>query len=479
MIAGAALRGLVAALALAAVAACSQSLDDDTLVPLMSLREEEEVGRLQHPRMLAAFGGAYDDSALDRYVGEVTVRLIERSNSAQAVRRVTVLNSPSVNAFALPGGYIYVTRGLLALAGDEAELATVIAHEIGHVEARHPAKRIARTASAEVLGTVFGRLIAGDQAAQVASLGSEGYIAQYSRRQELEADALGIKAAAAADYDPRAALSFLSAMERDQALNTELLRRGEDGAESDYMQAHPPTPQRIAEARGVVSALPPAGERRREIYLGRLDGMTFGDAPENGIVRGREFLHPVLRFRFEVPVGFTIHNRPSAVVALGENRDLILFDRAEMSPEVLLSDYLQKDWAAALPIRSIDSFRSNGVEAATAYAPLGNRDVRLVILRDEESVYRFIVLATPGSLVEFAGPMRDLAMSFRRLSAAEARRVRPLRLVVRAVRGGETAESLSRNLPFSSHRLERFRVLNNLAPDETLRPGQLVKLISD
>ena len=468
---------LCAALA-ALLGACVQNLDDDTLMPLMSLREEQEVGRNQHPRMLAAFGGAYKDAALDRYVAEVTVQLIERSGSPNAIRQVTVLDSPSVNAFALPGGYIYVTRGLLALASDEAELATVIAHEVGHVAARHPAKRIARLASAEVLDSIFGRIIGGDQAAQVAALGSEGYIAHYSRAQEFEADELGINVAAEAGYDPTAALNFLEAMERDQALQARLLRKRRNGTSETYMAAHPPTPSRLIEARSVVKDLPQTGERSRKSYLDSIDGMIFGDAPKNGIVRGRTFYQPSLGFAFTVPPGFVIHNRPTAVVAIGEGKNLILFDSADIGAEEELADFVERDWAAALAVRKVETLSVNGLDVATAYAPLGHRDVRLVAIRfDAERIYRFIVLGPPGLLEQFSGPVADLTNSFRRLAPGEARSVKPLRIKIHTIRPGETIEELANAMPFATDRLERFRALNNLGPGARLVPGGKVKLI--
>jgi predicted Zn-dependent protease len=464
----------------AAVGGCVRALDDDTMIPLMSLREEEEIGRLQHPRMLAAFGGAYDDRALDQYVGELTVRLIERSGSPNAVRSVTVLDSPSVNAFALPGGYIYVTRGLLALASDEAELATVIAHEVGHVEARHPAKRIARLASAEMLDSVFGRIIGGGEADQITELGSEGYIAHYSRIQELEADALGIRAASAAGFDPVAALSFLDAMERDQELQARLMRkqRARD-AEADYMTAHPPTPARREAASKVVDDIGRGGERRRDTYLAHLDGMIYGDSPDKGIVRGRGVFHPELGFTFQMPPGYVIHNRPSAIVAIGEGKKLILFDGADISASTSLKEFVERDWASALAIHSLERMTLNGLDAVSAYAPLGHRDVRLVAIRfDRTQVYRFIVIGGPGSLAGFGGEVAELAQSFRRLSREEARGVRPLRIRIHTVRDGDSVESLAATMPFATDRLERFRVLNNLDEKARIYPGQTVKLIA-
>jgi len=476
-------RRIIPLLALVAAAiatgGCVRTLDDDTLVPLMSLREEEEVGRLQHPRMLAAFGGAYEDRELDRYVGELTVRLIERTGSPNAVRSVTVLDSPSVNAFALPGGYIYVTRGLLALAGSEAELATVIAHEVGHVEARHPAKRIARLASAEMLDSVFGRIIGGGQAEQIVELGSEGYVAHYSRIQELEADELGIRAATAAGYDPRAALSFLESMERDQSLQAALMRKDRSSTgESDYMTAHPPTPARIEAARRVVESMPAGGELGRGEYLAHLDGLVYGDAPENGILRGRTFFQPTLGFTFTMPPGYAIHNRPTAVVAIGEGKNLILFDGTDIARSASLSDYVERDWASSLVIHSLERLNVNGLDAITAYAPLGHRDVRLVAIRfDRERVYRFIVLGAPGTLARFDGEVAELARSFSRLDEGAARSVRPLTIKIHKVRAGDSVESLAETMPFATDRLERFRVLNNLGPGARLQPGQTVKLV--
>lgn len=471
--------GLFSLALVAGLSGCAQGLDGDAgLVPLMSVRQEVEVGREQHPRMLVNFGGAYDDDALDSYIGNLTRDLVAKSGTP-GVRKVTVLNSPGVNAFALPGGYIYVTRGLLALANDEAQLAMVIAHEIGHVAARHPAKRIARVASAEILDNPVGRMFNRNQAKMISDIGSDGYVAHYSRLQEFEADGLGIRLAASAGYVPSAATGFLKSMERDQAQRKLLLAKQPSGAgKGDYMSAHPPTPARLKEALQVVKALPDQGRRASSEYLSRINGLVYGDSRENGVVRGRNFFQPVLGFTFRVPQRFAIHNRPNAIVALGPNKRIILFDGALVDDDLPMTEYLRGKWAENFALQNVEPLTINGMQAATGFAALGKREVRLVAIRhDDERVYRFIIMDKAGTLANLRSNYLEFVNSFRRLSASEARKIQPLRISIHKVRAGETAESLARNLPFSTRRTERFRVLNGLAPGQQPKVGQLVKLV--
>jgi predicted Zn-dependent protease len=180
-----------------------------------------------------------------------------------------------------------------------------------------------------------------------------------------------------------------------------------------------------------------------------------------------------------MPPGYVIHNRPSAIVAIGEGKKLILFDGADISASTSLKEFVERDWASALAIHSLERMTLNGLDAVSAYAPLGHRDVRLVAIRfDRTQVYRFIVIGGPGSLAGFGGEVAELAQSFRRLSRDEARGVRPLRIRIHTVRDGDSVESLAATMPFATDRLERFRVLNNLDEKARIYPGQTVKLIA-
>jgi len=310
------------------------------------------------------------------------------------------------------------------------------------------------------------------------TLGSEGYVALYSRLQEFEADALGIRVGADAGYLPAASTSFLKSMGRDQRLRADGLTGNQARTKGDYMSAHPPTPDRLIQAQQIVASLPASGERRRDAYLSKIDGLVYGDSRENGVVRGREFLQPVLGFAFKVPPGFAIHNRPNAIIALGPQNSVILFDGALVDDTMPIVDYLQRDWAEKLNLVGVQRLRVNGLEAATGYTSIADRDVRLVAIRqDAERVYRFIIMDKKGALAGFSGKYSSFVRSFRQLGLSEARSIQPLRIRIRMVLPGDTAESLAARMPFAKRRTERFRVLNGLERGEQPRVGQRVKLV--
>ena len=228
---------------------------------------------------------------------------------------ITTLNDDAVNAFALPGGYLYVTRGLLALADNEAEMAGVLAHEIGHSVARHTAERYSKAEAANlglnILGAIGGALGAPPGIGNIASFGTQAYLQAFSREQELEADMLGVHYLARAGYDPAAMTSFLHKLQANDRLEAALTR--EKGKEKSFniMSTHPRTADRVAQAVRLARIAPGGALRvERDAYLERIDGMVFGDDVAQGVRRGREFAHPELRFRFEVPPGFVHVQQP-------------------------------------------------------------------------------------------------------------------------------------------------------------------------
>ena len=258
---------------------------------------QSSIGRSQHPRILAAYGGAYSDPKLERALAAVVGRLAAYSDDPTRAYSITVLNSPNINAFALPGGYLYVTRGLLALANDSAEVAAVLAHEMGHVSANHGIKRQEREQAAELAGRVVSEVLSSPQAGQAALAKGQLSLASFSRNQELEADALGIRHVGRAGYDPYAAARFLEAMESFsrfrnafQATNPEL----------DFLASHPASAQRIDFARRHAAEFggPGTGVTDRDRYLTGIDGMLFGDTAAEGYVRERNFFHPGLGISF-------------------------------------------------------------------------------------------------------------------------------------------------------------------------------------
>ncbi|TIU79218.1 MAG: metalloprotease, partial [Mesorhizobium sp.] len=252
-----------------------------------------EMAKAQHPRILATYGGEYSDPKLERMVAKVVGNLTVVSANPTQTYRITILNSPNVNAFALPGGYLYVTRGLLALANDSSELAAVIAHEMGHVTANHGLQRQQLEAEEGLATKVVSDVLGDSPTAKAALIRGKLRLAQFSRNQELQADAIGIKSIGEAGYDPYAAGRFLQSM---SAYTDFRSVSGATDASLDFLATHPNTPQRIELAQRLARNFGPpgVGTRDRDAFLAGIDGLLYGDTPEEGYVRGQTFLHPGL-----------------------------------------------------------------------------------------------------------------------------------------------------------------------------------------
>ncbi len=450
----------------------------------MSAQDEAALGAREHEKIVPQFGGAYDNPALNAYARSVGGLLARTSESPDLKFTFTILDTPVVNAFALPGGYVYVTRGLLALADDEAELAGVLAHEIGHVTARHSAERYGQATAARIaqvgLGIVFGNAAAN-------AAGTIGGIAlkSFSREQEHEADLLGIRYLARAGYDPTAMATFLENLLADSRLAA--VMAGREGKADDFniMQTHPRTADRVKAAMGEAGIKTVKNPMRaRGIYLSKIDAMLYGDNPDQGIVRGRKFLHGELGFAFEVPPKFQLANSPRAVVARGPEEAAIIFDRAKSGGKMAMTAYLTQVWAKGVVLRDVEAIEINGMAAATgrknAKTKHGPRDVRLIAIRyDAKTVYRMLFVIRPESSAALAEGLRKTTYSFRKLTKDEAAAIKPLRLRIHKVRGGETWQSLAARAPFENYARQRLQVLNGLGPDAKLRLGQKVKIVAE
>ncbi len=284
-----------------------------------------ELAKGQHPRILATYGGEYSDPKLERMVAKVVGNLTLVSANPAQTYRITILNSPNVNAFALPGGYLYVTRGLLALANDSAELAAVIAHEMGHVTANHGLQRQQLEAEEELATKVVSDVLGESPSAKAALIRGKLRLAQFSRNQELEADAIGIKTSGSAGYDPFAASRFLQSMAAYSDLRSVT---GAADASLDFLASHPNAPQRIelAQRHARQFGAPGIGTRDRDSFLAGVDGMLFGDTPEEGYVRGTTFLHPGLGVSFAVPPASSSTIRQPLSPRAGPGEIAIRFD---------------------------------------------------------------------------------------------------------------------------------------------------------
>ncbi len=453
--------------------------------PFMSSARESRIGAEEHPKILLQFGGVYDDPQIGAYVASIGGRLAANSELSQSPFRVTLLDSPIVNAFALPGGYLYVTRGLLALANSEAELAGVLAHEIGHVTARHSAQRYNRAVVAGIGSLLLGAVIGNSVIQDLAQEGSKLYLAGFSRKQEFEADKLGVRYLARTGYDPYAEADFLATMGRNSALEAKLAgKKGSGGG--GFLATHPGTADRVRKAiaaAGGGSIKPHDRPRHRDRFLDMLDGMAYGDSPEKGIVDGRTFAHPKLGFTFTAPPRFTVSNSDEAVIAKGPGDSYVVFDGARVSSRTSMIDYLARDWGAKAGLESVQSLSINGMEAATGRTrttgQIGTFDIRYVAIRfDRGQAYRFQFLSRPAATADLSVDFQRTTFSFRRLSEAEAGAFRGQRVRVITVRSGDTMAAIAAGMPFADHRVERLRALNGMAPGQPLRTGQRLKIIA-
>jgi predicted Zn-dependent protease len=479
-------RSLGVALALLCVAQPGSAQSTASVPVAASISASDKAqGAQAHPELLKQYGGAYPGKQAD-YVRRVGQRIAVQSglSNAQSDFTVTLLNSPVDNAFAIPGGYVYVTRNLLALMNDEAELASVMGHEVGHVAARHAKSRNDRATGAGLLagiiGAVAGNSKLGSLIGKGAGLGAQLYTLGYSRSQETEADALGIRYLAKAGYDPMAAPSILAGLAAQNTLDARI--GGRTSNTPTLLSTHPDPASRVVRATEVAKATGyTRGVRNRDAFLAAIDGMTYGDDPSQGIVDGRVFRHPALKLAFTAPTGFSITNGTDALVVAGEG------GQATFSGGAFAGDfdrYIAAAFAKLSPNATIDfgtprRFQVNGIDAASATARANTQsgpvDVTVIAYAfDAKTAWQFVLITAAGS---GTGPFGSLVGSMRRLSASEIAQIKPRIVRIVAVRPGDTMASLAGRMAYPSFQAERFRVLNALAPDAVLKPGQKVKLI--
>src|SRR6185295_8179083 len=339
--------------------------------PKPAVRAAAGASDREHQRILAAYNGAYNDPRLEGLINQTIAKLVAASDRPDLHYQVVILNSPSVNAFALQNGQVYVTRGLIALANDSSELASVLANEISHVIAQHATIREEQARQASIVDRVVNDVLSDPETGALALAKSKIKLASFSRAQEFEADGIGVSIAARAGYDPYGAVRFLGSMGRNAELRSNPGQSRIDPRSPDFLSSHPATPDRIKNAQGKARELgtPGAGERDKAAYLAALDGMVYGEDPSEGFVRGRRFLHPKLGFTFLAPEGFVLDNTAQAVLGVKEGGGQALrFDVVSVPAEQALTTYLTSGWIENIDPKSVEEQTINGFPTATGTA---------------------------------------------------------------------------------------------------------------
>jgi predicted Zn-dependent protease len=466
-----------AALALSPAAVSAQS------VRAISQSDRNQ-GEQANPQLVAQFGGRYEgpQSLFVERVGK-RVALQSGLSNAQDDFTVQLLNSPVENAFAIPGGYIYVTRQLLALMNSEDELAFVMGHEVGHVAARHSAGRQRTSTIGGVLAGVIGAAAGNSRLGQLIGSGakqaSQLYTLKYGRDQEYQADTLGIRYVAGAGYDPAGAPLILGQLGASTTLSAQAAGR-EANATPTWLSTHPSNSARVARARALAQEQARGGTAPAQdvAFLRMLDGLRYDDDPAQGVIEGQSFRQPAMRIKFTAPAGWKIANASESVTVQGPRGQAQLTVAGASGGLATAVTQRFQALGGQVGAQQVRSSTIGGRQAASATisAVANNQrvDVTVIALGFPSATYLWTIVTPAGS---GAAAFDPLVASLTTMTQAEVDAVRGKRIRIHTVKAGDTIDSLARQMAYPDYQRERLVTLNGLADDARLTPGMLVKLV--
>jgi predicted Zn-dependent protease len=488
---------LLMALAAALLAGCATVTNPVTgqrELTVMDERSEIAEGRKAHEEVLQDYG-VYASPRLQAYVNELGQRLAKQSHRKNLEWHFTVLDSPEINAFALPGGYVYVTRGLMAYMESEADLAGVIGHEIGHVTARHGAQRATRqqTAGLGVLAaTILGAVLevkgvsgATDIASTVSQGVAAGYIASYSRDQETQADQLGAEYLARNNYDPKNMIDVIRVLKSQEQYVADTARAEgrQPPAGAGWLASHPSNDKRLQDiARFAAQYKGKYGDEGRARYLQAIDGMTFGESREQGVTRGRNFYHEPLGIALTAPAGWRVQNSQEAVALVNAAGDAGLImqvvpPKAGNAHDDIIRNVfrLEQGRTERLALGGFPATHFAGVarnrqgqaqaiEATVVTGPANRHFLLFYGARDAQALARA------------RGQLREAEATFRALSAADRAAARPWVLKTVPFQRGALGQ-LARQSPLTGNAEAQLRLINGVYSGGEPPPGQLIKVV--
>lgn len=475
------LPGVVITLALAAACATNPATGQRQ-ISLMSEAQEISIG-MEQDLLVKKEMGIYNDPALQEYVSSIGMRLAKLSERPNLPWHFAVVDQPAVNAFALPGGYIYITRGILPYLADEAELAGVIGHEIGHVTARHAAQQYTRSIGGSIgLAALSIFVPAARPLGDVASSALGVLFLKYGRGDELQSDSLGAKYEAAAGWDPAGVPGMLSTLGRlDEAA-------GEKKGVPNWLSTHPDPLSRVKEIQPQVqqikAAAPAAGYKSdRDTLLQRVDGLVYGDSVEQGITRGSTFIHAPLKFRIDFPTGWEIQNSPSEVVAKAPNADVYMLFELVEQPQGRRMQEVAANQMQMAGFRAVqgESTTIDGLEAFVGVYQgqvegLGSVTMRAAHIAYERNVFMLAGLTAPNLFQQADSAFATSIRSFRKLTPEQAENVRPNRVDLYVVRNGDTWQSIAERSG-GAVKAPTLAVMNGAQPSSQPQVGARIKIV--
>jgi predicted Zn-dependent protease len=445
---------------------------------LMLYSEQDEIamGEQTHAQISQQYG-IYNDPEVNKYVTRVGSSMTQFTHRPHLEYHFAVLDSPVVNAFAVPGGYIYVTRGILSLMNSEAELAVVLGHELGHVNARHSMKRLSNTMMAQI-GLVAGSVVSKTFAdiANLAGAGLQLLFLQYSRDDEREADSLGVSYSRSGQYNPSKMIDFFGALEKMGDLS---------GGQSlpGFLSTHPLTSERIENTRAMIQETDSGLMVRGQDYLGRIQNMVYGSDPRQGFVEGNAFYHPELRFRFSFPEEWKVQNLPSQVmiIAPDEKAGVILqAEKSSVNPKNYADEKAKKLEGATL--RSDQSGNVNGLSAHQQVWDVpqeegGSIRLRFNYIQYASYIYTFTALCSTPDYDNYSLAFGSTASSFRTLTDRKYLNRKPTRIKLTSADGNSTLQQIFHKQGLKQDLWKQFAIMNAMELDQKPQRGQPIKTI--
>jgi len=467
----------------ATLANCAQNpVTGNPNLVLMSESQEISIGKREDANVRKQYS-AYDDDQLQQYVNEIGQKLAKVSHRPALDYRFLVVDSPEVNAFALPGGYIYITRGILSYLNSEAELAGVLGHEIGHVTARHSVQQLSAHTAANVGVTILQIFVpqAGSMiGSNVINVLGGALLSGYGRDHELEADRLGAEYLARTGYDPQAMVKVVGVLKNQELFDAEVAQAEgrQPRAYHGLFASHPDNDTRLQQVVGEAARFKqPAIHTGQEAFLRRTDHMIYADSPSQGVLRNHHFYHSGLGLAVSFPPGWLARNRPQNVVATSPQGEAIIDLRTAGPAKGTPAEVLRR----ALKLSSgeeVTPTTVNGMQAAIANTTIGGRPTRAACLfRGKDAFLVAGQARTAAGFKQYESDIQATILSFREMTDEERALARPLRLRVITAQPGLTYAALARKAPLGRFAEGHLRVINGQYPTGEPVAGQPLKII--
>ena len=445
-------------------------------ISLISEQGEIELGASTDKEVRAQFG-VYEDPSLKEYVQKVGMALVPHTHRPHLTYHFAVLDTPVVNAFAVPGGYIYVTRGILALMNSEAELAVVLAHELGHVNARHSVRKMSQMMLAQI-GLVVGCALSETfaNAAGVAGVGVQILFLQFSRDDERQADQLGVEYTRKGQYNPAYMIDFFESLQNMGDLSGGQTLPG-------FLSTHPLTSERIKNTQAMILADDNLLRYDQVPYFQKIDNMVYGNDPRQGYVEDNTFYHPQLRFSFSFPQGWKVQNNPTNVTLVAEDSNAAVILQAEQS-QVEIRDYAKKKASSIEGHTLLDekSMTINGYASYYQFLDIPQQDkenLRMVLscIRKDQYIYSFASISTVSQISQYEAAFENITSSFRELTDSSYLNRKPRRVALVKADGKQSLQSILKQNGLNEDEWPRLAIMNGLKLDERPPAGRTIKIV--